>query len=511
MNAPLTKWISKADLKASFVVFLVALPLCLGIALASGAPLSSGIIAGIIGGIVVGILGGSEISVSGPAAGLTVIVAAGITKLGTFEILCVATVCAGVLQFLLGLFRFGYISNFIPASVIKGMLSAIGILIILKQIPHAVGFDSDFFGDESFLEKGGHNTLTTLLDAGSFLTPGAVVIAIFAAMTLLLWDRIPEKARLLKSVPGALVVVIGAVIINEWLLPLNNLALEATHLVEIPLTESIFKPLHLPSFLSLINEEVLMLAGTLALIGSLETLLSLDASEKIDPLKRTAKPAKELYAQGAGNIISGLLGGLPVTAVIVRSSANVASGGLHRGSAILHGLWLLLLTLFCAPYLNKIPLAALAMILIFVGYKLTTPKIFKSVFAKGYSQFLPFIITIISILATDLLTGVLIGFVFGIFFVIKSNMHKAVLMVQENEEYLVRFNKDVSFLNKPILKNTLSKIPNDSHLTIDGSRSIFIDNDILEIIEDFIVSAKTKNIRVTVKKSPLALSPYFKG
>jgi MFS superfamily sulfate permease-like transporter len=506
----LSNWMAKSDLKASFVVFLVALPLCLGIALASGAPLSSGIIAGIVGGVVVGMLSGSEISVAGPAAGLTVIVAAGIIKLGSFEIFCVATICAGLMQFLLGFARFGYISNFIPSSVIKGMLSAIGILIILKQIPHAVGFDIDYFGDESFLESDGHNTFSAILDAGSYLTPGAVIIALFSSLTLFGWDRIPPKAQWLKSIPGALVVVVGAVILNEWILPLNNLALETAHLVEIPLTESIFKPMNLSLFFNNISGEVLMLAGTLALIGSLETLLSLDAAEKIDPLQRPSQPAKELYAQGIGNIISGILGGLPVTAVIVRTSANITSGGLHRGSAILHGLWLMLLTLFCAQYLNKIPLSALAVILIFVGFKLTTPKIFKSIFAKGYSQFLPFIITIASILATDLLTGVLIGFIFGIFFVIKSNMHKAVLMVEQDGQYLIRFNKDVSFLNKPILKNTLQSIPADSNVIIDGSRSIFIDNDISEIIESYIVSAKTKNISVRLKKSPLALSPYFK-
>jgi MFS superfamily sulfate permease-like transporter len=506
----IANWFAKADLKASFVVFLVALPLCLGIALASGAPLSSGIIAGIVGGIIVGILSGSEISVAGPAAGLTVIVAAGIIKLGSFEIFCVATICAGIMQFILGVARFGYISNFIPSSVIKGMLAAIGILIILKQIPHAIGFDSDYFGDESFIESDGHNTFSAILDAGSYLTPGAVIIAIFAGIILFTWDRLPSKAQWLKNIPGALVVVIGAVAINEWLLPLNNLALEAAHLVEIPLTESIFKPMSLSLFFSNLNSEVLILAATLALIGSLETLLSLDAAEKIDPLQRPSFPAKELYAQGLGNIVSGFLGGLPVTAVIVRTSANITSGGLHRGSAILHGIWLMLLTLFFAEYLNKIPLSALAVILIFVGFKLTTPKIFKSIFAKGYSQFLPFVITIVSILATDLLTGVFIGFIFGIFFVIKSNMHKAVLMVGEEDQYLIRFNKDVSFLNKPILKNTLQSIPPNSFVTIDGSRSIFIDNDISEIIESYIVSAKTKNIHVKLKKSPLALSPYFK-
>lgn len=503
------KFIAAHDLKASFVVFLVALPLCLGIALASGAPLSSGIIAGIIGGVVIGLLGGSEVSVSGPAAGLTVIVAAGITKLGSFELFCVATVFAGVFQLIFGLVRFGYISNFIPASVIKGMLAAIGILIILKQIPHAVGFDHDFFGDESFFQKDGDNTFTALFQAGNYLTLGAVFIALFSVAVLVAWDHIPEKMKFLKSIPGALVVVLGAIALNRWILPLYSLELQAEHLVQIPLTESIFKPLSF-SILSEIDKDVLILAITLALIGSIETLLSLDASEKIDPLKRTPNTAKELYAQGTGNILSGILGGLPITAVIVRSSANIASGGLYRSSAILHGLWLLLLTLFFAHFLNMIPLSALAIILIFVGFKLTTPKLYKSVFAKGLAQFIPFVVTIVSILATDLLTGVLIGFVVGMFFVIKTNIHSGVLMIQEGDQYLIRFNKDVSFLNKPILKKILQTIPNNSLLTIDGSRSVYIDNDIVEIIDDFTQSSPTKGIKVELKKSSLALSPYFK-
>jgi MFS superfamily sulfate permease-like transporter len=501
--------VKKNDVMASFVVFLVALPLCLGIALASNAPLSAGIVSGIIGGIIIGVLSGSEVSVSGPAAGLTVIVAAGITKVGSFEMLCVATVIAGVLQLIYGLCRFGYISNLIPSSVINGMLAAIGILIILKQIPHAVGFDRDYFGDENFLENGGANTFSTLLDVGSYLTPGAVIIGICSVLVLLSWDKIANKVKLLKTIPGALVVVVGSVILNEWILTPLGLHVEEAHLVQLPLTESIFKPLHL-TMLNQVDKDVILLAITLSLIASIESLLSLDASEKIDPLKRTPNSAKELYAQGFGNIFSGLLGGLPTTAVIVRTSANVASGVLHCSSAVLHGIWLLLLTLFFASALNLIPLSALAVVLIFVGFKLTTPKLYKSVFAKGYSQSIPFIITIAAILFTDLLTGVFIGFVVGIFFVMKNNMHSSIMMIKEGDRYLVRINKDASFLNKPILKNILLKIPQNSHVTIDGSRSIFIDSDIVSIIEDYTVAAPSKNIKVELKKSALAICPLFK-
>lgn len=510
MKPVMSTWFNKSDLKASFVVFLVALPLCLGISLASNAPLSSGIIAGIIGGLVVGFLGGSEVSVSGPAAGLTVIVAGGIAKLGGFETLCMATAMAGVIQIILGFARFGYIGNLIPASVIKGMLAAIGILIILKQIPHALGFDKDYFGDESFIENTGSNTFSTLLDVGSYLTSGAVAIAVFAFAILFFWDRLPEALKILKNIPGALVVVFGSVILNQLVLPIFNIQLEAEHLVSIPLNESIFKPLNWSVAFSNLNKDVFVVAVTLAIIGSLETLLSLDASEKIDPLKRTPNSQRELYAQGAGNFLSGILGGLPVTAVIVRTSANVASGAQYRSSAVFHGLWLLILTLSAAPLLNMIPLSALAVVLIFVGFKLTTPKLYKQVFAHGYDQFIPFIITIAAILMTDLLMGVMIGFVFGILFVIKNSIHDSLFMVNEGNHYLIRFNKDVSFLNKPLLKKLLQKIPAQSLVTIDGSRSVYIDHDIVDIIQDYAASGPAKGINVEFKKSSLALNPHFK-
>lgn len=496
------------DLQASFVVFLVALPLCLGIALASGAPAVSGLIAGIIGGLVVGLLSPSEISVSGPAAGLTVIVLGGIQQVGSFEIFCAIVALSGILQIALAFLRFGLIGSLIPAAVIKGMLAAIGILIILKQIPHAIGFDADYFGDESFFQIDGDNTFSAINHALSSLTPGAVVIVIASLLILLSWDRFFSKTPL-RTIPAALIAVICGIVLNEWLLPLLNLQLASEHLVQVP-TSALFQmssPLEITQHLSPAN---LQLAATLCVVGSLETILSIDASEKMDSLKRGVNTSRELFAQGVGNMTSGLLGGLPVTAVIVRTSANVSAGGTHRLSAILHGCWLLLFALLAPQLLNRIPLSVLAVILILVGFKLTAPHLYRSLAKMGTSQFLPFIITILAILMTDLLVGVLIGFVVGLFFVIKNNLRSSMTLVNDENLYLLRFNKDTSFLNKPRLKNLLSQIPPSAHILIDGSRGVFIDADIVYMLEDFVSAAPAKKIHVELRKSSLALCPYFR-
>lgn len=499
------------DFKASLAVFLIAVPLCLGIALASGAPASSGLIAGIIGGFVIGFLSPSEISVSGPAAGLTVIVASGIEKLGAFEALCFATALAGVLQIVLGAIRFGYVGTLIPASVIKGMLAAIGIIIILKQIPHAFGYDADFFGNQSFAQADGDNTFSAILNHLDALSLSAVIISAVSAIVLLTWDRLATKVAPLKAVPAALVVVVLGILINEFALLPAGIGLIEDHLVRVPEGGGIFQPLDFSRFMDYLSMPHFQVAITLCLVGSLETLLSIDASEKIDPLKRSVDSSRELYAQGIGNTLSGLLGGLPITAVIVRTSANVSSGGIHRSAGIMHAVWLFVFALFFPALLNRIPLAALAMILIFVGFKLTTPKLYKSFLSKGVSQITPFLVTIIAILLTDLLMGVAIGFLVGIFFVIKDSVHSVFLMVQEGEHYLLRFNKDTSFLNKPQLKKALSTVPDNSEIVIDGSRPIHIDPDIIDVIEDFREAAPRRNITVQITQSSLAISPYFRS
>jgi MFS superfamily sulfate permease-like transporter len=502
--------LSSENLRSSFVVFLVALPLCLGIALASGAPASSGLIAGIVGGLLIGLLSPSEISVSGPAAGLTVVVLAGIKDVGSFEVFCLITAVAGLLQMGLGFLRFGAIGTLIPSSVIKGMLAAIGILIILKQIPHAVGFDADYFGDESFSQKDGDNTFSALTHAFSSLTYGAVIISVFSALAMFGWDRAAKSVSALKLIPAALIAVAGGILFNEFLLPAFDLQLSPEHLVQVPDT-SLFSPVSPLRLMDVLFQwDYLVLAFTLCLIGSIETILSTDASEKLDPLKRSVDTSRELYAQGAGNIVSGLLGGLPITAVIVRTSANVSAGGTSRLSGILHALWILLFAVLAPALLNKIPLACLAVVLIFVGFKLTSPKLYKSFAKLGRSQFIPFVVTIVAILFTDLLLGVLIGFVVGLYFVFKANLHASVILVNDGNNYLLRFNKDTSFLNKPILKKLLASIPHQAELLIDGSRSVFIDTDIIDMIEDFVDAAKQKNIKIELRKSSLALSPFFK-
>ncbi len=500
---------SPKDLQSSLVVFLVALPLCLGIALASGAPAASGLIAGIIGGLIVGFLSPSEVSVSGPAAGLTVVVLAGIQTVGSFETFCAVTAVAGLMQLILAGVRFGLVGSLIPSSVIKGMLAAIGILIILKQIPHAIGFDADYFGDESFLQNDGDNTFSALTHALSSTTTGAILISLFSFFVLLFWDRFAGKTPL-KVLPSALIAVALAVIANEFVLPLWGLQLTQEHLVQVPDT-SLFVFRSPLDVLGLFQSNFFGLALTLCLIGSIETILSIDASEKIDPLKRSVDPTRELFAQGIGNFASGLLGGLPVTAVIVRSSANVTAGAQTRLSGILHATWLLLFALAAPDLLNKIPLSVLAMVLIFVGFKLTTPKIYHSYLKQGLSQLIPFLVTILAILLTDLLVGVLIGFVVGLVFVFKNNLHASVLLVHDDDGlYLLRFNKDTSFLNKPILKKLLAQVPKNSELLIDGSRAVFIDTDIINMVEDFVEAAPQKNIKVQIRKSSLALSPFFK-
>ena len=496
-----------SDLPASIVVLLVALPLCLGIALGSGAPLFSGIIAGVVGGIVIGVLSGSQLSVSGPAAGLTVIVAAGILKLQVYEAFLLSVVIAGVLQLVLGFVKAGVIGDYVPNSVIKGMLAAIGLILILKQFPHLVGYDADFVGDETFAQSDTKNTFSEMFQAIGFITPAAVIIGAVSLFILLVWESKKVKSnKILKLIPGPLIVVLAGVSISEYFKSSNpSLALEARHLVTLPVANNIssfFSFFTFPDSKFLNNPDVWITAATLAIVASLETLLGIEAVDKLDPLKRVTPTNRELKAQGIGNIISGMIGGLPLTSVVVRSSANVSAGGKTKVSAIIHGILLLLCVMFIPLVLNKIPLSALAAILIFTGYKLAKISLFKEFFRKGWDQFVPFVVTILAILLTDLLIGIVVGIFVGLFFMVRSNFRSSVFVVNDQNNFLIRFRKDVSFLNKPIVKKKLEDVPENAFVLIDATRADFIDKDVIEEVNNFLCHAHLKNIRVEIKKSP---------
>lgn len=494
----------RADFPASVVVALVALPLCLGIALGSNAPLFSGLIAGIIGGIVIGLLSGSQLSVSGPAAGLTAIVAAAILKLPSFETFLLAVVICGALQVVLGFVKAGVIGDYVPNSVIKGMLAAIGLILILKQFPHLLGYNANFPGDESFRQSNNENTFTGIANTLNYITPVAALIGVLSLVLQVFWEKLSTRSKgFIKLVPAPLLVVLLGVGINELFksnLPAH--AIEAGHLVNIPIAATageFFSFFTFPDWGNLLNKEVWIAGVTLALVASLETLLSIEAIDDLDPYQRVTNKERELKAQGVGNMLSGLIGGLPITSVIVRSSANVNAGAKTKMSAVYHGSLLLLSVAFIPGLLNLIPLSSLAAVLIYTGYKLAKPTLFKAFYKKGWDQFLPFVITIAAILFTDLLVGVLIGIGVGLFFVLRSNFKSSVFVVHDTSNYLFRLRKDVSFLNKPIIKNKLEDVPENSYVLIDASRADFIDKDIIEVIEDFMIHAHLKNIRVELK------------
>jgi len=496
-----------ANLSASIVVLLVALPLCLGIALASGAPLFSGIIAGVVGGIVVGLLSGSQLSVSGPAAGLTAIVAVAILKLQVYEAFLLAVVLAGVMQVALGYLKAGVIGDYIPNAVIKGMLAAIGLILIMKQFPHLVGYDANFEGDETFAQADQNNTFSAIYTALNTIKPAAAIIGLGSIILLSIWEKpFIKKNELLRFVPGPLVVVILAIIINGTIEQLSGIAsIECTHLVSLPIAHSTTEFISfftLPNFSFITNVQVWISAVTLAIVASLETLLGIEAVDKLDPLKRVTPTNKELKAQGFGNIISGLIGGLPLTSVIVRSSANVSAGGKTKQATIFHGLLLLLCAALIPNLLNKIPLSALAGILIFTGYKLAKITLFKEFYQKGLNQFIPFCVTIIAILFTDLLIGISIGIAVSMIFIIRSNFKTAVLVVNDNNNYLIRFKKDVSFLNKPIIKSELELVPENANLVIDVARAEYIDKDVIDEVNSFLYHAHLKNIKVALRTNP---------
>ncbi|SFN74185.1 Sulfate permease, MFS superfamily [Paenimyroides ummariense] len=496
----------KAELSQNFasglVVFLVALPLCLGIALASGAPPLSGIIAGIIGGIVVGSISNSNISVSGPAAGLTAIVLTAITDLGAFELFLCAGLIAGILQLVLGFIRAGSISNYFPNNVIEGMLAGIGIIIILKQIPHALGFDSDNMSSETLFENGiNFNYFNEVFGA---IHPGAIVVTIVSVIILLTWENVPLLRRI-KMLPGALVAVIAGILLNQLFVSSgSSLAISSEHLVTLPVPQSAddFKNLiTMPNFEGFLNTKVWIVGATIAIVASIETLLCIEASDRLDTRRRITDTNLELKAQGIGNLFSSLIGGLPMTSVVVRSSANANAGATSKTSAIIHGVLLLICVLSIPFILNLIPLATLAAVLILVGYKLAKPATFKHFWHNGKYQFIPFVATVLAVVFTDLLKGVGIGLAISIFYILQGNMKRAYYLSREKlndaDELTIKLAEEVSFLNKAAIKKTLKNIKSGSKVIIDARTTSYITTDVLEMIQDFAnVRAKEENIEV---------------
>lgn len=497
------------DIPASIVVFFVAIPLCLGIALASGAPLFSGLIAGIIGGIIVGAISGSQIGVSGPAAGLAVIVLAAINTLG-YEAFLVAVVLGGVIQIIFGILKAGIIGYYFPSSVIKGMLTGIGIIIILKEIPYFFGFDKNPEGDFSFFQIDGENTFSEIFNTISGIISGnydksATIIALIGMGILILWNNVlSKKGKFFQLVQGPLVAV--AVGIIYYLITKDSgLNLESEHLVAVPVPDSFeafLGQFNFPDFSAISNPKVWITGFTIALVASLETLLCVEATDKLDPEKRVTPTNRELLAQGTGNMISGFIGGLPITQVIVRSSANIQSGGKTKASAIIHGILLLISVILIPRLLNMIPLSVLAAILFIVGYKLAKPSLFKTIWNMGWKQFIPFIVTILGIVFIDLLWGIGLGLVVGIVIIlIKSYQNSHFLHIEETHEgqkdiVKMTLAEEVTFFNKGAILKELDSLPENSYLELDVRKTRYLDNDIIEILEDFSTKAKNRNIDI---------------
>lgn len=481
-----------ADLSAGLVVFLVALPLCLGVALASNAPLFSGLLAGIIGGLLVGALSGSHTSVSGPAAGLTAVVAAQITMLGSFQAFLLAVMVAGVFQILLGVVRAGSIADFVPSSVIKGLLAAIGLILILKQIPHLLGHDKDAEGEMSFQQPDQENTFSELIDAFFDIHPGALLVGFLCFALLLAWERTKWLKR--SPVPATLAAVLLGVGISLLLERLGEgWSIGTTHLVQVPEADSLvgfLGFLQFPDFAALAHPRILPAAVTIAIVASLETLLNLEAVDKLDPQRRVSPTNRELIGQGVGNVMAGLIGALPVTSVIVRSSVNINSGGKTKLATIIHGLLLLMCVALIPTWLNQIPLSCLAAVLIFTGFKLAKPKLFRQMWREGPNQFLPFTLTVLAILFTDLLIGILIGLGFSILFILRSNLRRPLHQIVEShiggDVLRIELGNQVSFLNRVALSKALDAAPRGGHVLIDARRTDYIDADVQDLIWEYL-------------------------
>ncbi len=495
----------KNDLPASIVVFFVALPLCLGIALASGAPLFSGVIAGIIGGVVVGALSGSQIGVSGPAAGLAAIVLTAIGTLGGFENFLLAVVLGGIIQIILGFLKAGVIGYYFPSSVIKGMLTGIGIIIILKQIPHFFGYDANPEEDFAFLQMDGENTFSEIIKTFSFISLGATIIAVLGLAIILFWDKVLlKKAKIFTLIQGPLVAVVIGIIYVSFTEGSKAFGISSDHLVSVPVPNdlsSFLGQFNFPNFGAITNTDVWITAFTIALVASLETLLCVEATDKLDPEKRVTPTNRELIAQGSGNILSGLVGGLPITQVIVRSSANIQSGGKTKLVAIVHGLLLLISVVLIPKLLNLIPLSVLASILLVVGYKLAKPSLFKTMYQLGWKQFVPFIVTVLGIVFTDLLIGISLGMGVGIVVIlIKSYQNSHFLHMEDisngKTKFKITLAEEVTFFNKGAILKELDQLPEESFLELDVQKTRYLDNDIVEILEDFSEKARNRNINI---------------
>lgn len=517
IHANLSPWHNfKFDLPASVVVFLVALPLCLGIALASGVPLMAGIVSGIVGGVIVSWLSGSALAVSGPAAGLTVVVLDAVHQLGSFETFLVAVVLAGVIQLGLGLLRAGLVAYYFPTTVIKGLLAAIGVILILKQIPRAIGFDQDYEGDFAFQQPDGRNTFTEITAALNHVHGGAVLIAALGLLVFVLLERFPRLKK--KWLPAPLIAVVLGIALNalfEWIAPSwanrNDLLVRLPSLIDGAIGAWMTTPSFNATLLS--DPTLYKVAMTLAVVASIETLLCVEAMDKIDPFRRSSDPNRELRAQGIGNIVAGALGGIPITAVIVRGSANVLAGGRTPMASFGHGVLLFGSVLAIPEVLNRIPLAALAAILLHVGYKLAPPSLFVNMYRRGTNEFIPFVVTVLAILLTDLLVGVAVGMAVGIFFILKANLETSYDLVTQEVRLEdsaggsrlhveMRLSENLTFLNKASIRRGLREIPDGATVEIDASSTTYIDRDVLETIHEFTRAAIFRGINVVLLDVP---------
>lgn len=491
----------KSDFPAGLVVFLIAVPLCLGIALASGAPLFSGMIAGIVGGIVIGALSGSQLSVSGPAAGLTAVVLSAITRLGAFDVFLLALVIGGALQLALGLIKAGTVANYFPSNVIKGMLTAIGIIIILKQLPHAFGYEADAEGSFTFIQSDGHNTFFGLLSTLNHIHLGATLVSVLSVLIILYWGKLPR----VNVIPAPLVAVLAGIGLNSLFIASGSiLAIPAEHLVSLPVPRSFndfVGQFTMPNFSAIGNKEVWIVGMTIAIVASVETLLNVEATDKLDPMRRHTSPNRELKAQGIGNMVSGLIGGLPITSVIVRSSANINAGARSKLSTIFHGSLLLVCTALIPVLLNKIPLATLAAVLLVTGYKLCKISIFREMFKNGKYQWVPFVVTVVAIVMTDLLIGIALGMAVSVIAILRGNIKSSYFFRKEKfhtgDSIRLELAQEVSFLNKASILLTLDHLPENTTVVIDAGKTTYIDYDVLETIREFKeVKAAQKNITV---------------
>ena len=511
----------KYDFPAAIIVFLVAVPLCLGIAIASGAPPFTGIMAGIIGGIIVGALSGSSLGVSGPAAGLASIVYAAINDLG-FETFLLALLFAGILQVAFGAVKAGIIGYYFPNSVIKGMLAGIGIIIILKQIPHAVGLDSDYEGDMDFAQPDGENTLsmigkafahlqhiiTQTTEMVNYVNAGPIIVTLVGLFILIIWQRpFMQRIKLFTIVQGPLVAILVGIVLSIAFQG-TGLEISKDHLVSLPNLnswESLKAELTFPDFSQVGNFQVYVVAITLALVASLETLLSVEATDKLDPYKRITPTNRELFAQGAGNIVAGLLGALPVTQVIVRSSANIQSGGRTKISTIIHGIMLIISVVLLADFLNLTPLASLAAVLFIVGFKLANPATIKQMYNKGWESFVPFVVTTI-LVVYNLLVGVGVGLAIAFFYILYRNYQtpydKATTHENGKEVHHIQLSQVASFLNKAAILRSLNELPDNCIVIIDGSQNAQMHQDVVDILEDFCLNASVRNIEVRLIDLP---------